>query len=196
MFTGIRLNHLAHVFLAPDSRKHRIGSLLGDFIRDIDRNELEPAVREGLRHHLAVDAFTDRHPSVLASKALFSAQRRRFAGIALDILYDHYLIRHWSQFAEMDQQIFIDQVYEEVKTSEILMPAPMVRMTRRMVAYDWFGAYADLDNIGEALDRVAQRIRFSNRFQGAITEIRQIDAELEQHFLEFFPELLEFSRKI
>ena len=86
------MNHLAHLFLAPDSPEARVGSLLGDFARGIVQDDLPAAVRDGLKHHRAVDAFTDQHPEVLASKRLFSPQRRRFAGVALDILYYDYLL--------------------------------------------------------------------------------------------------------
>lgn len=187
------MNHLAHVFLAPDSPEARVGSILGDFSRGVDLSALPAGVRQGVRHHLAVDSYTDQHPNVLASKQLFSAQRRRFAGVALDILYDHFLLMHWYRFTHTDKDAFIRQTYTELQRSEDLMPESMVRVTRRMVWYDWFGAYEDLDNIGEALDRVAARIRFRNRFHGIIAEIRENHSQLEQNFLSFFPDLQEFA---
>ena len=76
------------------------------------------------------------------------------------------------------------------------MPAPMARVTRRMVWHDWFGAYRDLQSVGYALDRVAGRIRFPNNFAGIIIEIRGNETELEQHFLSFFPNLQEFAGDI
>lgn len=187
------MNHLAHVFLAPDSPEARVGSILGDFSRGVDLSALPAGVRQGVRHHLAVDSYTDQHPNVLASKQLFSAQRRRFAGVALDILYDHFLLMHWNRFTHTDKDAFIRQTYTELQQSEHLMPESMARVTRRMVWYDWFGAYEDLDNIGEALDRVAARIRFRNRFHGIIAEIRENHSQLEQNFLSFFPDLQEFA---
>lgn len=78
------MNHLAHAFLAPDSPEARVGSILGDFVRGVRVEALPENVRRGVRHHFAVDRFTDRHPEVLASKAVFSRERRRFAGVALD----------------------------------------------------------------------------------------------------------------
>lgn len=187
------MNHLAHLFLAPDSPEARVGSLLGDFTRGVDLAALPDSVRLGVRHHFAVDSFTDRHPDVLASKRLFSGQRRKFAGVALDVLYDHFLLQHWSEFTDADQSTFITSVYTELQDNESLMNPAMSKTIRRMVSHDWFGSYRDLDNIGYALDRVAERIRFQNSFAGIITEIRPIQAELEESFLSFFPELQKFA---
>jgi len=183
------VNHLAHLFLAPDSPEARIGSLLGDFAKGVSLQHLPPEVQRGLQHHLLVDSYTDRHPQVRASKRLFSDQRRRFAGVALDILYDHYLLKHWAQFSDTDSDSFIGEVYREFNDHEDLMPEAMVQVTRRIVAHDWFGHYRDLENIGFALDRVAQRIRFANQFEGIIHEIRQNNVELEDRFLIFFNEI-------
>lgn len=187
------MNHLAHLFLAPDSPEARVGSMLGDFTRGVDIAALPHSVRLGVRHHLAVDSFTDKHPDVLASKRLFSAQRRRFSGIALDVLYDHFLLQHWNEFTDTDQNTFISAVYAELQNNEDLMTPDMSKTTRHLVSHDWFGSYRDLDNIGYALDRVATRIRFQNSFAGIIDEIRPLHSELEDRFLSFFPDLQTFA---
>ncbi|WP_372998270.1 ACP phosphodiesterase [Marinobacter sp.] len=187
------MNHLAHVFLAPDSPEARVGSILGDFTRGVDLSALPAPVRQGVRHHLAVDSFTDQHPDVLASKQVFSRQRRRFAGVALDVLYDHFLLKHWPRFSDIERATFIRRIYGELQQNEHLMPESMALVTRRMVCHDWFGAYEDLEKVGYALDRVAGRVRFRNGFAGIITEIRENQDELEQKFLSFFPDLQEFA---
>lgn len=188
------MNHFCHLFLARPTVESRVGNLLGDFARGLDTRDLPDQVMEGLEHHRAVDAFTDAHPEVLACKARFSKDRRRFAGIALDILFDHYLLRHWERFGHTDKIRFISELYADLEAGTHLMPPAMEQMTRRMVAYDWFNAYQDLETVGRAMDRVASRIRFRHGFQGIIEEIRPMDAELEAHFLTFFPELLSFSQ--
>ncbi|PXX91854.1 DUF479 domain-containing protein [Marinobacter vulgaris] len=189
------MNHLAHLFLSPDSPQARVGSLLGDFARGIVPADLPARVRAGLYHHRAVDAFTDRHPDVIASKQLFSPQRRRFAGVALDILYDHYLLRNWQRFSHLDPDTFINQVYAELDANSSLMPEHMQRVTSQIVRHDWFRSYMELDNIGYALDRVAGRIRFRNAFSGIIEEIEEHDSELEHRFLIFFPQLKHFAKE-
>ncbi|TBW49520.1 DUF479 domain-containing protein [Marinobacter halodurans] len=184
------MNHLAHLFLAQPTTPSRVGNLLGDFARGVRTEALPAPVRQGLQNHWAVDAYTDRHPEVMASKALFSSRRRRFAGIALDVLYDHFLIRHWSRFATVDFDAFVTRAYADLEAGEHLMPASMATVVERMIRHDWFDAYRDLEQVGFALDRIAGRIRFANRFEGVIEEIWQHDSELEAHFLAFLPDLI------
>lgn len=188
------VNHLAHLFLAPDDPEIRVGALLGDFAHGLDINTLPEKVASGLHHHRAVDAFTDAHPQVLAAKRLFSPQRRRFAGIALDVVFDHYLIRHWQRFTDVDIDAFIAEVYHDLGANRRLMPTRMATVTERMIRDDWFTAYRDIDTIGFVLDRLAERIRYANRFAGALDELVQHDQQLEQHFLAFFPDLLAANR--
>lgn len=188
------MNHLAHLFLSEVGVEPRVGNVLGDFARGVAVEQLPGAVQAGLENHRAVDAYTDKHPDVLAGKTVFSAQRRRFAGVALDVLFDHYLLRHWQRFTDCNRQDFIHEVYRDLEAGYDLMPPRMAVVMERMIVHDWFTAYQDLDTIGYALDRIAGRIRFKNQFAGIIDEIREHDGELEQRFLKFFPDLLDFTR--
>jgi acyl carrier protein phosphodiesterase len=73
---------------------------------------------------------------------------------------------------------------------QTLMPGPdMRRVTRRMIDYDWFGSYRDVDAIAESLDRVAARIRFANDFDNAIEDLQRHHDEIRDGFLEFYPQL-------
>ncbi len=184
------MNHFAHLVLARPTVESTVGNLLGDFARGVDLAALAPAVRAGLDNHRAVDRFTDGHPEVRAMKRVFSPARRRFAGIALDIYFDHLLIRHWGQLETRDLETLIDEFYRRMHAGRSLMPGDhMRRTTRRMIDYDWFGSYRELDAVAEAIDRVAARIRFEHRFDNAIEDLQRNHAQIRDGFLEFFPQL-------
>src|SRR5205814_3083314 len=89
------VNHIAHFLLAPQSVEGAIGTLLADFHRGSISPDLPQAVADSLRLHRAIDSETDRYPDVHALKASFSAGHRRFAGLALDLYFDHCLVRDW-----------------------------------------------------------------------------------------------------
>ena len=74
------MNYFAHLTLARPTVPSKVGNLLGDFMRGVREPDLPEAVRLGLHNHRLVDRFTDHHPLVIESRALFSPQRRRFAG--------------------------------------------------------------------------------------------------------------------
>ena len=184
------MNHFAHLVLSRPTVESAVGNLLGDFARGVDTQSLPAPVRAGLLNHRAVDRFTDAHPLVLGMKQGFSSKRRRFAGIALDIYFDHLLLEHWHNFDQRVLDDVIAEFYRLMEAGQSLMPGDdMRRVTRRMIEFDWFGSYRDLDAIAESLDRVAGRIRFSNDFDNAIEELQRNHDSICDGFLEFFPEL-------
>ena len=63
----------------------------------------------------------------------------------------------------------------------------------RMVSYDWLGSYQDIHNVGVALDRIAGRLTRGERFLGAISDIQANYKALQEDFLSFFPELVDFA---
>ncbi len=184
------MNHFAHLVLSQPTLESTVGNLLGDFARGLVADKLPPAVRAGLDNHRAVDRFTDTHPRVVEMKRAFSPKRRRFAGIALDIYFDHLLIRHWDRFERRDLDRLIGEFYRRMDAARDLMPGEnMRRVTRRMIEYDWFGSYRDLDAVAESLDRVAARIRFRNDFADAIEDLLHNREMIREGFLEFYPQL-------
>ena len=184
------MNHFAHLVLAQPTVESIVGNLLGDFARGLDLENLPPAMRAGLNNHRAVDRFTDSHPRVRELKHLFSPARRRFAGIALDIYFDHLLICHWQRFEQRDLGVLIQGFYRHMADGQAMMPSDgMRRVTQRMIDFDWFSTYGDRDAIAETLDRVAARIRFPNQFDHSIEELTAHHAAIEAGFLAFYPEL-------
>ncbi|MDH3635367.1 MAG: ACP phosphodiesterase [Gammaproteobacteria bacterium] len=187
------MNHFAHLVLAQPTVESTIGNLLGDFARGIDPELLPGAVRAGLNNHRAVDRFTDTHPLIREMKQGFSPDRRRFAGIALDIYFDHLLIIHWKKFEARNLEDLIASFYRHMSNGQALMPAEnMRRVTLRMIDYDWFGSYRDLDAVAEALDRVAGRIRFANQFDNAIEDLQRNHESIRDGFFEFYPQLQQY----
>ncbi len=186
------MNYLAHLYFADNNTESRIGNLLGDFCRGVDLTALSPATAAGLMQHRAIDRFTDAAPEVREAKLLFAAKRRRFAGVALDLLFDHYLIKHWPAFHPEPFLAYKNRLYQQLWQDRAMMPQSMATTISYLVPQDWFGSYASLDGIGEALDRIAGRLRFANEFSGAITDFSTHQQQFEQLFLQFFPSLQAF----
>ncbi len=191
------MNYFAHLVLSQPTVESTVGNLLGDFARGVDYRRLSSEVAAGLDNHRAVDRFTDAHGAIQSLKSLFSQHRRRFAGIALDVYFDHLLMKHWQHFDSRPLQSVIDEFYQHMREGRDLMPNPqMQNTTQRMIDYDWFGSYRDIDSIAHALDRIASRIRYENQFNNALEDIIANEEEIENAFIQFFPEIKVYIRSL
>jgi acyl carrier protein phosphodiesterase len=183
------MNYLAHAFLAQPNIYSLTGNLLGDFCKGIIIGQLHPAIQAGLHNHRATDRFTDHHPMVKEARQLFSAGRKRFAGVALDVLFDHYLIQHWHRYSDIPFSEYKANLYRHLDLALTLMPADMAKTISSLLRHDWLQSYQQLSNVSKVLDRIASTIRFEHHFYGIGDEIAFHYSQLEQVFLCFFPQL-------
>ncbi|MDO6569235.1 ACP phosphodiesterase [Alteromonas sp. 1_MG-2023] len=184
------MNYLAHLFLAQPNADSHYGNLLGDFRKGIVIDTLNDGVSKGLENHYTVDRFTDNHASVKQAKALFKPEHRRFAPVAIDMLFDHLLITHWQQFSNIPFHAFCQQSFSLLEGNLHAMPKPMQRSVSHMITHNCFADYAEFEGIGFAIQAVAKRIRFKNDFAQCVQDIEANFETLNSLFLSFFPTLI------
>ena len=153
-------------------------------------------MRDAITLHRAIDRYTDAHEVVRESRARVSTERRRFAGVLVDIFFDHFLARHWERFCNQSLDAFTTQVYTVLRTRRSELPERLARMAPHMSAEDWLGSYAEMWAVDAALQGMARRLRRFPRAAGladGVQELERCYAQFEQDFLAFFPRLLAFS---
>ena len=126
------------------------------------------------------------------SRNRISPLRRRFAGIIVDVGYDHFLSRHWGDFSKVDLAVFVERVYAVLMKNRDLLPDRLSRILPHMISENWLRSYVHLKGVGDALDRIAGRLSRGEKFLRAVTEIENNYGELEKDFLAFFPDLAAF----
>jgi acyl carrier protein phosphodiesterase len=184
------MNYLAHLRLSPVDAESMVGNLMGDFRKFLGNEELPDAVNRGIENHLRVDKFTDSNEHILSLKGLFSRERRRFAGIIIDVAFDYFLSRHWQSFSAVNLDDFIDKSHINIQSMSKIMPERMQYVMDYMIREQWLRSYSSLDGINEVLNRMSARIRFENKLAGAIEEVEMNYDKLDQAFLLFFPQLI------
>ncbi len=190
------MNYLAHLYLAEQTREGLLGSLLGDFVKGRLDDRFPETVRRGIALHRAIDSFTDAHPLHLKSRNRIGRERRRYAGIIIDVCYDHFLCRSWTDYSNESLACFAARVYDVLREHHDGLPDRLRRIAPHMIADDWLASSADLANVGRALDGIARRIERRNPLAGALTEIEANYAALDDDFQHFFPELEAQARRI
>tara|TARA_R110001599_G_scaffold57631_1_gene158551 strand:+ start:70392 stop:71021 length:630 start_codon:yes stop_codon:yes gene_type:complete len=188
------MNYLAHLFLGPQDPEQALGSLLGDFVRGpVDKLELPDGVRHGIWLHRRIDSFTDAHEVVAASRARVTPERRRYAGIMIDMFYDHLLARHWDRFADQSIGDFTRQMYSHLLAQRDVIPANAWPVIERMAEQDWLSSYARIGSLHRALDNISLRLRRTNTLPGSADELERDYAGFEADFLAFMPQVIAFA---
>jgi acyl carrier protein phosphodiesterase len=184
------MNYLAHLHLAPDDAAARVGNLLGDFLKPSHAGHLPQTLQQGMALHRQIDSYTDSHPLVAHSKQRITAERRRYAGILVDIFYDHFLAQHWSRFSSMPLADFTARSYAELDAHRQWLPPRLLEILPRMQAEDWLQSYANVDGIAAVLRNFSRhRIQRDNPVADGINDLLQHYSALEQDFLDFYPQL-------
>ncbi|RDE24916.1 DUF479 domain-containing protein [Motiliproteus coralliicola] len=185
------MNYLAHLYFAEPTSESMMANLMGDYVKGPLSADWYPTLRPGVMLHRKIDAFTDSHPLFLQAAARLSPARRRFAGVILDICFDHYLSRHWDRYSDQPLDQFISHGYQLLGRYSGFMPESMRLPVSKMIQQDWLSSYAETSQIPLILDRVARRLRRPDRMLGSGEEFLGLYVELEQDFLRFFPQLMD-----
>lgn len=186
------MNYLGHFLLSHATADAITGAMLGDFVKGEVDEAWGPEIRAAILLHRDIDRYTDRHPLVAASRTLISPERRRFAGIMLDIFYDHFLARHWRLYYGGPLPDFARMIYGVLLSRQAMFPERLQRIVPFMAANDWLASYAEVAAVDAALKGIARRFRYPQRAQALLTGVAELEQnypELEQRFAEFFPEL-------
>jgi acyl carrier protein phosphodiesterase len=190
------MNHLAHVLLAGADEQLRLGGMLGDFVHGpVTALALPPRVIDGIRLHRAIDVHTDAHAEVAQARTLLPAPYRRYAGILLDMWFDHLLARDFRRWSEQPLAGFSADVRDLLQRNDALLPPDLRRFRGYMEARDLPAGYADRNVLGQALAGIGQRLRRANPLDSAMPPLIAQEAALQRHFDAFFPQLQVFTRE-
>jgi len=190
------VNHLAHVLLAGADADVVLGSLLGDFWRGAPDPRWPAAVRDGVVLHRWIDVYTDSHPAVLEARALFAPPWRRYAGILLDIYFDHVLARDWTRLGSGSLEDFSALVGTLLRAHEAWLPPGLNRFAGYFRAHGLFAAYADPAVIERVLAGVGSRLRRANPLADAGPQLWARAGALDAQFERFYPQLVAHARQL
>ena len=141
--------------VAGDASADRVGGLIGDFVKGPLPGNLAPDLAAGVALHRRIDSFAETHPAFRASRARVSAERRRVAGIMVDLFYDHFMAIHWSRFHAAPLSAYVAGLYR-LLADEPCLPERFREFLPRMREEDWLSGYRSVERIAGALDRMAE----------------------------------------
>src|SRR5205085_7057375 len=105
------MNHLAHLMLARNSDELMVGGFIADAVKGKKYLDYENEISKGILLHRFIDSFTDTHKEVSELKVLLRPQFGLLSGVVIDMLYDHQLAKHWSEFNTDSLESFTTHSY-------------------------------------------------------------------------------------
>lgn len=193
------MNWLAHAFLSPRSPRVCLGNVLADAVDHRAVPSLHHEFQRGIALHRKIDATIHDHPVEMRARRSLTNTRLRFTAVVTDIVWDHFLLKHWPEFSDEPLDDFMNRVYgyEAKLDGQLCGDAPM--LMRAIVRHDLFRSYATLDGVRDALDRLARRVeKYSGRrlpLADAIPDVRDNYDFLDACFVEMFPDMIRAVRQ-
>lgn len=187
------MNYLAHLHLGGQRPGQLLGSLYGDFVKGRLQGQFNPEIEAAIQLHRSIDVFTDRHPVVDLALSRFTLTRRRYAGIVLDVFFDHCLARDWTLYADQPLEQFTSDVYR-VLAAEPQLPGRLAQIAPHMTANDWLGSYREFAVLDQVLRGISRRLSRPEELAAAMEELRRLYEPLSEDFRLFYPELQRFAQ--
>lgn len=188
------MNHLAHALLSGTDPQLRLGGMLGDFLRGSIDPALADGVRRGVALHRAIDSYTDSHAEIVAARRLFLPPYRRYAGILIDVWFDHLLARDFERWSAHPLARFSDDLQALLRAHDAALPEALRRFSRYMHARNLPAAYAQREMISQVLQGIGLRLQRVNPLAEGLIEISRLEPELDTLFQRFFPQLQAYAK--
>lgn len=152
------MNYLGHLYFSGDDPAFQVGGLLGDFVKGPLRGEYPQGIEAGIRRHRQIDALCNELTPIRELIAIVDPPWRRYAGIAVDVLFDHLLARQWARFHARPLAEVCAAFYRALATHRALLPERARRFCDLAPTQRWLERYDDPEHMGEVLDRIGQRL--------------------------------------
>lgn len=189
------MNFLAHAVLAGDDPALIVGGVVGDWIKGPLPGALPPDLARGVALHRAIDSHAETHPAFQRSRNRIAADRRRYAGVLVDIFYDHLLARDWVRLRPMALDLFCTDVYRHIDARLAELPEHAHTAMRLMAGENWLRSYADLTGIADVLQRMGRRARQPNPLSGGEQAFGADPAGFAEDFAWWFADARDFAAR-
>ncbi len=187
------MNYLAHMYLSGDDQEVMVGNFIGDGVKGRHFDHFPLGIQHGIKLHRFIDDYTDKHTIVKESKARLRSQYRKYAGVVVDVFYDHFLAVQWHLHHEVELASFIEQSYTTIQSYQALLPEKIQHLLPYMIRQNWLLNYRETVGIGKALSGLSRRTSFVSNMEFAVKNLESDYELFEKEFSAFFPDLVNAS---
>ncbi|HEX8562062.1 MAG TPA: acyl carrier protein phosphodiesterase [Flavobacterium sp.] len=189
------MNFLAHIYLSGDDDLIKIGNFMADGIRGKGYQLMPERIRKGVLLHREIDTFTDAHPTFRQSTKRLHENYHHYAGVIVDVFYDHFLARNWTQYSNERLEAYVENFYRSLHENHELLTPKTKQILPVMQQYNWLLSYRETQGLARILSQMDYRTNHISRMTHSINDLVEHYGEFEQEFTTFFAELRSFAEE-
>jgi acyl carrier protein phosphodiesterase len=189
------MNFLAHIYLSGDNDLIKIGNFMADGIRGKQFENYPSEIQKGIILHRFIDTYTDAHPVFRKSTKRLHEKYHHYAGVIVDVFYDHFLAKNWSNYSDESLVDFTNRFYESLRDNYDFLSERTKGMMPYMIEYNWLVSYQTVEGINRILTQMDGRTKNESKMRFASNELIEFYTEFEQEFITFFEDLRIHSKQ-
>tara|TARA_R110000823_G_scaffold131762_24_gene260163 strand:+ start:629 stop:1159 length:531 start_codon:yes stop_codon:yes gene_type:complete len=162
---------------------------MADGIRGNDYLDYPQEIKKGIILHRYIDTFTDANETFRISKHRLHERYGHYSGVIVDILYDHFLAKNWTNYSDESLTSFVFRFYQSLEDNYEALTPKTQRILPIMIEQNWLESYATVEGISKILFQMDYRTKFKSKMQFSVEELEAFYDEFENEFTLFFEEL-------
>jgi acyl carrier protein phosphodiesterase len=183
------MNFLAHIYLSGENDLIKIGNFMADGIRGKQFEHFPEDIQRGILLHRFIDTYTDSHDIFRQSTKRLHEKYHHYAGVIVDILYDHFLAKNWSNYSDEKLESFINRFYRSLHENYEILTERTQDIMPYMIQRNWLLSYRTVEGIHQILTQMDRRSKNASKMQFASEELKEFYTEFEQEFTAFFEDI-------
>lgn len=189
------MNFLAHLYLSGKNEHILMGNFIADSVKGKKAILQFPEnVQKGIIIHRDIDFFMDTHPIVKDGMGRLREKYPKYSGVIMDIFYDHFLAKNWSNYSNNSLLEYTNKVYSIVGNNQELLIGKSKMMFPYMKRDNWLLSYGSITGIESILRRMTNRINHNVSLHHSVNELQLFYNEYDNEFELFFKEMMSFVK--
>lgn len=188
------MNFLAHIHLSGENEFIKIGNFMADGVRGKQYENFPQEIQKGILLHRAIDTFTDAHPLFRQSTKKLHSRYHHYAGVIVDMYYDHFLAKNWSDYHNESLALYSEKFYQSLLDNHSILTSKTQHLLPYMVEYNWLVNYQSVPGLERILSQMDRRTKNQSLMRFATEELVAHYDEFEAEFSLFYKEVQLFSK--
>ena len=168
---------------------------MADGIRGKQFENYHLEIQKGIILHRFIDSYTDAHPIFRKSTKRLHEKYHHYAGVIVDVFYDHFLAKNWKNYSDENLVDFTNRFYQSLQDNYDFLSERAKGIMPYMIERNWLMSYQTVEGISKILTQMDGRTKNASQMRFAPNELLEFYDDFESEFTTFFEDMRIESHK-